>query len=247
MVKAIGKTLAAVLAAAAGAILALNGAEVIAVSRGLLIGCVVTSAALAALATIGAAWGEWRRRRLGARRDLAEFQLTATAWAIVDQVGGGLDYRDLGLAVYTVSRRWRWPFGEQLRRSYRVQASRRPTVSHVHWKPGKGVIGACVGKGEVVAVDLAQMYTALGDPTEAEWPAVPDDVRLGLSYAEYLDVRDKYDVVVASPLIDDSRARATVVGCLALDGPAGTYAELTTTEVLGLLNSLAQGLLRGAD
>lgn len=241
MVKAIAKTLAAVLAAAAGAVLALNGAGVIAAPVELLIGCVVTSAALAALATIGSAWAEWRQRRLGARRDLVELELTATVWAIVDQVGGAVDYRDLGLAVYGVRRRW-WPFGSQLQRRYRVQASRRPTASHVRWRPGKGVIGACVSKGEVVAVDLARMYAALGRSTADEWTAVPEDVRLGLDYAEYLDVRDKYAVVIASPLIDDSGPRATVVGCLALDGPAGSYATLTTAEVLGLLNSRAQAL-----
>ncbi len=242
MVKAIAKTLAAVLAAAAGAVLALNGADVIVAPVELVIGCVVTSAALAALATIGAAWGEWRRRRLGARRDLVELQLTATLWAIVDQVGGAVDYRDLGLAVYGVRRRWWWPFAAQLQRRYRVQASRRPTASHVRWRPGKGVIGTCVSKGEVVAVDLARMYAALGQPTAEEWAAVPEDVRLGLDYTEYLDVRDKYAVVVASPLIDDSGPRATVVGCLALDGPDGSYATLTTAEVLGLLNSRAQAL-----
>ena len=247
MAKALAKTLAAVLAALAGAVLALNGARIVAAPVKLLIGCVVTSTALAALATIGSAWGEWRRRRLGARRDLVELELTATAWAIVDQVGGAVDYRDLGLAVYGVRRPWWWPFGTRLQRRYRVQASRRPTASHVRWAAGKGVIGTCVSKGEVVSVDLAKMYAALGEITEEEWADVPGDVRLGLSWAEYLDVRDKYAVVVASPLIDDSGPRAAVVGCLALDGPVGSYAALTTAEVLGLLNSRAQGLPYGVE
>jgi hypothetical protein len=243
VLKASAKTVAALLAAVAGIILALNGADVIAASPRVLVACVVTTSALAALATIGAAWGEWRERRLGARRELADIQLTAAAWAIVDQVSPQLDYRDLGLAVYRVERVWWWPPLTRLRRLHRVRSSRRPTTSDVKWKPGKGVIGACVARGEVVAVDLTQMYRDLGARSKDEWPNVPDDVRLGLTWEEYVDVRDKYEVVVASPVIDDSGARSKVLGCVALDGPAGRFADLTTDEVLGLLNSAAQGLL----
>lgn len=244
MTKALAKTFAALLAAAAGTILALNGARVIQAPVRLVVACIVISAALAAVTTIGGAWSEWRRRRLGARRELADLSLTAAAWAIVDQVGGSLDFRDLGVAVYRLGRVWWWPFRRRLIRLHRVRASRRPTASRVAWRPGKGVIGACVTKGEVVAVDLAQMYHDLGHPTEAEWLAVPEEIRLGLTYEEYLDVRDKYGVVIASPLIDDTGTSSQVAGCVALDGPEGQLTSLSSDEVLGLLNSTAQGLLR---
>jgi hypothetical protein len=243
MTKALAKTVAALLAAAAGAVLALNGARIIHVSTAVLLACVVTSAALAAFATIGSAWGEWRGRRLAERRELAAISLEAAAWAIVDQVGGGLDYRDLGVAAYRIRRRWWWPFRAQLARVERVRPSRRPVASRVSWQPGKGVIGACVAKGEVVAVDVAQMYRDLGSPTEDEWETVPPEIRQGLSYDEYLDVRDKYAVVVAAPIIDDAGPSASVVGCVALDGPEGRFAELQSDEVLGLLNSTAATLL----
>jgi hypothetical protein len=246
MVKAIAKTMAALLAATAAVILALNGADVVSSPTRTVVAAIVVSTTLAAITTIGGAWAEWRRRRLGARRDLAEFQLEATAWAIVDQVGNALDYRDLGIAVYGLRRVWWWPPSQRLMRLYRVRASRRPATSNIVWRPGKGVIGACVERQDVVAVDLKQMYDDLGFRTEDEWATVPADMRLGLSYGDYLDVRDKYAVVVASPLIDDSGGRARVRGCVALDGPEGRFADLTTDEVLGLLNSAAQGLLRQA-
>ena len=237
------KTVAALLAAAAAATLALNGSGAVDAPTALLVACIAVSTALAALATIGAAWGEWRGLRLAARRELADVQLAATAWAIVDQVSSGLDFRDIGIAVYRSERdRWR-PGHRRLRRLHRVRASRRPVTSSIRWQPGKGVIGSCVAQGEVVAVDLTQMYRDLGDPSAGEWATVPDDVRLGLSYEEYQDARDKYAVVVASPVIDDSGTSAQVVGCVALDGPEGRFADLTTDEVLGLLNSAAQGLL----
>jgi hypothetical protein len=100
-----------------------------------------------------------------------------------------------------------------------------------------------VTKGEVVAVDVAQLSADLGRPSAAEWRQVPEDLRMGLEHGEYLDIRDKYGVVVASPIIDDSGHRSRVVGCLALDGPDGQLAALSSDEVLGLLNSTCQALL----
>lgn len=244
MTKALAKTLAAVLVAVAASILALNGARVITASNRLLLASVVVTTALAALSTIGGAWREWREQQLGNRRELTDFQLTATLWAIVDQVGTGLDYRDLGIALYRTHRPWWWPFRVGLRRLHRVRASRRPVSSDISFRVGKGVIGRCVETQSVAAYDLAQMYRDLGDPTETEWEQLPVDVSLRLSYAEYLDIRDKYAVVIASPIIDDSTPQARVRGCIVLDAPDGRYQDLNTDEVLALLNSATQGLLR---
>jgi hypothetical protein len=244
MAKMLAKTLAAVLVAVAAAILALNGAKIITASSRLLLASIVTTTVLAALSTIGAAWKEWREKQLGNRRELLDFQLDATLWAILDQVGPGLDYRDLGIAIYRTYRRWWWPFSQRLRRLQRVRASHRPVSSNITFTTGKGVIGRCVETQAVAAYDLAQMYRDLGRPTEAEWEALPADVSLNLSYSEYLDARDKYAVVIASPIIDDSAAQARVRGCIVLDGPDGRFADLNTDEVLALLNSATQGLLR---
>lgn len=244
MTKAVAKTVSALLAAVAGIILALAGAEVLTVSSRVLVACIVVTTALATLATIGAAWGEWRKRQLGQRRDLVEITLNAAVWAIVDHVGPRLDYRDLGLAAYRIEQRWWWPFRRRLRRLHRVRPSRRPVTSDVMWEPGKGVIGTCISQGAVVASDLTQMYRDLGHPSREEWDRLPDDVRQGLGFEEYLDVRDKYAVVIASPIIDDTGASSRVVGCVALDGPDGLFDELASDEVLGLLNSAAQGLLQ---
>lgn len=71
---------------------------------------------------------------------------------------------------------------------------------------------------------------------------MPDDVPSGLSYEEYLDEREKYNVVVASPITDDTGIPTKVLGCVAPDGPQGSFSRLTTDEVLGLTDSAAQGL-----
>lgn len=237
------KVLTAVAAAAVGAGLALQGAGVWSPHRTVVVSLVVAAAVLAAGSTTGTAVAEFRARRLGARRDLADVTLTGTAWAIVDAVGG-IDYRDLGLAAYRVQRVWWEPWRKRLHRIHRVRAQFRPVASKVRWAPGKGVIGACVSQGQVVAQDVRADYDAIWPCTEDEWDTVvPAEVR-GLTFAEFLDVREKYDVVVATPVLDDSGPVTTAVGCVALDGPAGSLDRLTADDVLGLLDSTAQSLLR---
>ena len=236
------KVTVAVVAAVVAILLGLEARRFITLSRGQVTAAVVTAAALAAGSTIAAAISEWRHRSdvdADADRDVV---LSATAWAIVDLVM--VDYRDIGLAVYRVGREPLRPWRRRLVRVHRVRARRRPTASKVRWAPGKGVIGACVERGQVVAQDLRAAYSALGPVTREEWEALPADIRLGLTFDELTDVREKYDVVVATPIIDDSGGHGEVVGCVALDGPPGTLDDLGGDAVLGLLDSAGQTLLR---
>ena len=236
------KVLVALLAAGVFGLLGLQARGVISLARYQVATMVVVAAVLAAGSSAAAAVGEWRHRRDAAHAADTEVLLAATLWAIVDLVR--LDYRDLGLAVYRVGRERAPPWRRRLVRVHRVRARRRPAASGVRWAPGKGVIGACVARGQVVAQDLRAAYAAMGTVTRAEWDVLPADVRLGLSFDELLDVRDKYDVVVATPVIDDSGDRSRIVGCVALDGPAGTLDDLGGDDVLGLLDSAGQTLLR---
>src|SRR5680860_337160 len=234
---------AAVAAAAVGAGLALDGAGVWAASRAEIVVLVVAAGLLASGSTSISAVSEFRSRRLGAAQTLVEVTLTGTAWAIVD--AAGIDFRDLGLAAYRVERIWWQPWQQRLRRVHRIRARFRPAASGIDWAPGKGVIGACVVQGQVVAQDIRAIYDAIGECTEEEWNyVVPAEARQGLSYREYLAVADKYDIVVATPILDDSGATTSTVGCVALDGPADTLDRLSADDVLGLLDSAAQSLLR---
>lgn len=239
----VGKITVAVVAAADAAGLALHGAGLWHPPRELLVAAIASSAVLAAGSTSLSAVAEWRARRMGARREALDVLLQATAWAIVDLAA--VDYRDIGVAAYLVARPWSRPWRPVLRRIHRVRARRRPVTSAVKWRPGVGVIGACVAQGQIVAQDLSADYAAIWPCSKREWDhVVPESIRHGLSYAEFLDVREKYEVVVATPILDDSKARTAVKGCVALDGPAGTLPRLTQPDVLGMLDSAAQGLLR---
>jgi len=240
------KVVAAVLAAALTAALSLRSVRVWSPADEMVVAVVVALAVLAAGSTIGGAVEEWQARRVGARRDAADVILDAAAWAVVDATG--LDYRDLGLAAYRVQRSWWSPWRQRLHRVHRVRAKRRPAASGVRWAPGKGVIGACVQQGQVVAVDVGADYAAIWPCTREEWETgvVPDEIRLGLSWSEFEDVRGKYDVVVATPILDATGQDTTVVGCVAVDGPDGSLPQVASDDVLDLLDSAATSLLVAA-
>lgn len=100
----------------------------------------------------------------------------------------------------------------------------------------------------MVALDVRADYTAVWPCTREEWETgvVPTEIRLGLSWHEFLDVREKYDVVVATPMLDASGPETRVVGCVAIDGPAGSLVQLSGDDVLALLDSAATSLLVAA-
>ncbi|WP_432524523.1 hypothetical protein [Kineococcus sp. SYSU DK006] len=238
----------AALAAAATAGLALERAGAWQPGRPVVVALVVLTAVLAVASTSVRAVGGALTRRRDRRRDLHEDVLSAALWAVVDSTAAAapapapgapgapgadrpLDVRDLALAVYLLrGGRLRAP---RLERVHRVRARRRPVASGVRWAPGKGVIGACVATGEVVARDVAALEAA-GE-------------RQGLDEQELRAVRGKYAVVVAVPLLDDTGATSRVTGCLALDGPAGTLPALSTPAVLAVLEATARTLQRLGD
>ena len=247
------RTAAALLAALVAVGLGLEGADRWAAPRRLLVAMIVVAAGLAAVATIGSAVREFRGQRTAARTAAAELTLTATLWAIVDLTsaqGRPLDYRDLGVALYRLVepvRPWARLLGRTavpvLRRVHRVRAKHRTSSSTVLFTVGKGVVGSCVTQRQVVAQDFGALSAELGRASPAEWAALPAETRLELTYRDYLDLRGKYDVVVAVPARGDSGTGTVVLGAIALDGPPASLEALTDPAVVGQLDTSARGLL----
>ncbi|WP_432536763.1 hypothetical protein [Kineococcus arenarius] len=232
----------AVLAAAAAILLGLQRAGLWSTSTAVVGALVVLSALLAVVATTVQAVVRWRAERRAAHRDVLDDLLHAVLWGVVDATG--LDARELAVAAYRLHRS-AWPGRPaRLLRLHRVRAGRRPAASGTRWAPGKGVIGRCVADGEVVAVDLAAAEATVGDVDAAEWQRLPAAARQGLTLVEHRRLRGKYGAVVAVPLVDDTGPVSAVVGCLALDGPAGSLPQLTTPAVLGLLEATGRALRR---
>ncbi|WP_337063018.1 hypothetical protein [Kineococcus sp. G2] len=232
----------AVLAAGAGAALGLERAGVWDGGRGAVAALVVLTAVLAVVTTAVQAVGRWRAGRRAAHRDVLDDLLHAVLWSVVDATG--LDPRELAVAAYRLHRP-AWPGrAARLLRLHRVRAGRRPAASGTVWAPGKGVVGRCVAEGEVVAVDVAAADAAVGEVDASGWPDLPPEARQGLTFEEHRRLRGKYGAVVAVPLVDDSGPVSAVVGCLALDGPAGALPRLTDPAVLGVLEAAGRALRR---
>ncbi|WP_432499019.1 hypothetical protein [Kineococcus auxinigenes] len=232
----------AVLAAVAAVLLGLQRAGLWSTSTAVVGALVVLSAVLAVAVTAVQAVTRWRAERRAAHRDVLDDLLHAVLWSVVDATG--LDARDLAVAAYRLHRP-AWPGrAARLLRLHRVRAGRRPAASGTAWAPGKGVIGRCVADGEVVAVDVAAADAALGDVDADAWGDLPEQDRQGLTFAEHRRLRGKYGAVVAVPLVDDTGPVSAVVGCLALDGPAGELPRLTEPAVLGVLEASGRALRR---
>jgi hypothetical protein len=106
------------------------------------------------------------------------------------------------------------------------------------------VVGRCVAEGKDVCVDLAALDRRLDDVRQSAWNNQDPDDRLGLSWREYRRVRGKYGVVRASPIIDDSRSPAQVMGCVVVDAPGGTLDRMHRDEVRERVSTAASAILR---
>lgn len=178
-------------------------------------------------------------QRASARRERRRDRLRALMQPVALRVQDltGIDVRDLGLAAYALEQPgwWWWPWQPRLRRMYRVRP-KIAAVSHVDWRPGKGVMGVCVDQGQDVAEDIAALDDSLRGESRAGWD--PSRVH-GLSYDEWLDTRGKYGVILATPILGEDPSGSTVIGVLVLDGPAGSFATIVTDEVRAELASVA--------
>jgi hypothetical protein len=187
------------------------------------------------IGSISSIGGQRASAREERRRDKLRALLQPVALRLQDLTR--IDVRDLGLAAYALRRGgwWLWPWQPRLRRMYRVRP-KIAAVSHVDWRPGKGVMGACVAQGQDVAEDIAALEDLLKDETRASW----DSSRAyGLNYDEFLDTRGKYGVILATPILGNDAGGSSVVGVLVLDGPAGAFGKIVTDEVRAELASVA--------
>ena len=232
-----GKILLATLTALTAVGLGLIQAGLWQPARGQRAALVATAALVAFVTTTGAAVGEWRGRRAEARRDDLALVLAGAAWAVHDLTG--IDVRELGLAVYRVRRQRLPPWRRILARVHRERAARRPATSGVVWRPGMGVIGQCVAVGTDVGQDVGADSRPWLEVGPEQWAEVPEHVRAGLTYEEFTRVRGKYHVVLATPVIVDAGTNSRVIGCVALDGPEGSYDLLWTGEVRWVLADTA--------
>ncbi|HSX69054.1 hypothetical protein [Nocardioides sp.] len=237
------RIVAALAAALVAVVVGLQSAGVWTPGKGWAIRLVVLAAVLAFLSTTATAVREYLAPKAERRREDAGQVLRTAFWEI--WAATKVSPLDLGIAAYEVHRPlWNWPpRAKQMQRIYRERARNRMNTSGVSWAPGKGVIGYAVERQSFVGLDVDAAWSHLANASEATWLAQSDDVRLGLSFEEFKKLQGKHGVVVAMPIIDDDRG-GRVVGCVALDGPAGSSAKLESTKVQRILGDASAALHR---
>jgi hypothetical protein len=179
------------------------------------------------------------QRRHGRVAELREQARAVLAPLLLElEEATGINARQLGVAAYRI-RRPVWPFGkERLERLLRLQLLIR-VASGIVWRPGVGVIGQCVLRGEDVVENLATLDEQLGSVSAEDWNGLGSDLTYGFSYAEFQRVRGKYSVVLASPMIKETPLGSRVVGCISVDGPRGSFQALASEEIRGLVAAAA--------
>ena len=236
-----GRVLVAVASCAAALAIALHETGVWEASARQQLAVAGAVALLALGSSVGAALDELQAQRSADRREKVAFILEALGFGVQDVTG--IDFRDLGLAAYVLQR----PLlrrEERLVRLHRVRPRASPGVSGVDWQSGKGVIGMCVVEGRDIGYDVSELDADIAGTSREQWAALPDDERLGLTYDEWLLLREKFGVVVATPIVSERSGRATTIGCVALDGPAGRLDDLFSDDVRAQLQSAATSLVR---
>lgn len=227
---------AAVIAAAVGIGLGLDEAGAWDAPRGVAVALVTAGVVVAFIVSVESALDRYLYGRAEELREQARAVLTPLLIELEEATG--IDAGELGVSAYRLRPRL-LPFRRpRLERIVRLQLVIRVS-SGISWRTGVGVIGQCVTRGADVIENLAMLDEELVDVTAEEWRSLPDDLTYGFTYDEYLRVRGKYAVVLATPMIQERPLGSRVIGCIAVDAPAAAYDSLASNETRGLVAAAA--------
>jgi len=186
-------------------------------------------------------------RSVRRREDITELLIGALS-NIADQTG--LDWRQLGVHVFLVKTKWRWPFRkawwplrnprEQVQYQVsRFKIARHPPSSGIRWTKGKGAIGDCWEKQVPISANLYRDFAPYAKLTAQEWDGLDRDVRYGLSFDEFRRVKDYGGAIVVTPIkkADDT---TKYIGCVSADSPGDSLQRLDNPSVFEVLQGVAK-------
>jgi hypothetical protein len=146
------------------------------------------------------------------------------------------DYKRTAVNVYLVRRTWSRPIQREQLRVFRLRLAASPSASSIRWTKGKGLIGLVWATQSEQAVNIQSLYRSIPQPcSPAVWDQQPEEVRLGMSYAEYVQVAG-YGVIVGVP-INDRTGRYR--GCVSMDTPEDYDDRVYEIEVTSALQFVA--------
>ena len=160
---------AAVIAAAAGLGLGLHETGAVTLPSWLAVTLIAGGVSVAFVTATEAAIDQRRHGRAAELREQARAVLSPLLLELEEATS--INARQLGVAAYRV-RHPVLPFGRvRLERLLRMQLLIR-VASGIAWRPGVGVIGQCVERGEDVVENLATLDEQLADVSRADWASL---------------------------------------------------------------------------
>ena len=186
----------------------------------------VVAAGVGGLTTFATAAFEGRHERTARRRsEIARLQ-RGIEWNLFKN--DTISPFDVGLAVWMPRRRWRLSSqpAKITDKLYRSRSRNRHTSTGIVWRVGMGVIGRTIETGDILGVDLQDLWADLRGCDEATWAAQPEvEVRQRLTYEDFKKAQASGSVipgghlnyVLAVPILREGRRRP--LGCVALDLP----------------------------
>ncbi len=163
-----------------------------------------------------------RKLRRDRNEQLAEVRTALSGILIELSKTDEMRFEELGASVWTVPN-WRERYlyfwkPNILKRAVRERPAQFPQKSAIEWTPGKGNIGRCWEQQATQYLDChARADRWSGDtPTEAEFAALPEQDRAGLTYADFLKIAKKYTEVLAEPIWHPTRENV-LIGVLSID------------------------------
>lgn len=181
-----------------------------------------------------------RKEKRENRARVAENKLISTLGsALADiQESTALRVGDIGLQAFEIEgkwwkRKWKgsqwWKRQEQLSRLARLRFNDTQPPSEIQWNEGKGVIGECWRVRRYHDFDFDTHHAKQDEWEGRDWGFLPAKVTMGMNWPEFEQVRGRYGVVAAFPIVHSQSNK--LLGILALDGSPGNFKNLTSKPV----------------
>ncbi|MFE2426851.1 hypothetical protein ACFXJ5_08870 [Streptomyces sp. NPDC059373] len=179
-----------------------------------------------------------RKERKDARARVRQSKVIAalgSALAQIEEVTA-LRANEIGLQAFTIERKW-YKRNDRLVRLARLRFNETQPPSEISWSEGKGVIGECwrVRRYHEYNFDTNHSHQSIW--TEQIWDTLAQDFTMGMSWPEFEQVRGRYGIIGAFPMVHSETHR--LIGVFALDGTPGNYSNLTAGPVRKICASTA--------
>ncbi|MGW2871313.1 hypothetical protein [Kitasatospora sp. NPDC001225] len=203
-------------------------------SKTLMLAAVAVIAAMAIYEPVRVARKERKEERKRVTRSKVLSALSTALVQIEDITA--LRASEIGLQAFSIEKK-AWSREKHLVRLARLRFNDMQPPSDIEWLEGKGIVGECWRFRRYHEYDFDTHHSDQHTWTEEKWDELSPDLTMGMSWAEFEQVRGRYGIIGAFPIVHADTNR--LLGVLALDGSPGNYNNLTAGPVQRVCASAA--------